>query len=116
VPFAWDEHEAPYDFARYTSYGIRHILQRHKFEVVEINKTTTYVLAVCQMWIAYLSQHVFPKKKPLSIAFQLLVIFPLTLGSLLLNALLPRRYEYFCNCVVLGKKVSNRSPGTPAKA
>ena len=116
VPFAWYEHEVPYDFARYTSYGIRHILEQHKFEVVEIIKTTTYVLAVCQMWIAYLSQHLFPKKKPLSIVFQLLVIFPFTLGSLLLNAILPKRFAYFCNCVVLGRKPSDGAPGATAQA
>jgi SAM-dependent methyltransferase len=108
VPFAWDEHEAPYDFARYTSFGIRHVLERNQFEVMEIKKTTTYVLALCQMGIAYLSQHVFPRRKPLSIIFQLLVTFPLNLGSLLLNAVLPRRYEYFCNSVVLSKKLSDK--------
>ena len=27
IPFVWDEHEAPYDFARYTSFGIKSILE-----------------------------------------------------------------------------------------
>lgn len=104
TPFAWDEHEIPYDFARYTSFGIARILERNRFEVVEVRKTTTYVLAVCQMFIAYITQHVIPKNKSLARLAQLLFVFPLNLASLLLNVILPKRYEYFCNCVVLGKK------------
>ena len=28
VPFVWDEHEAPYDFARYSSFGLIHLLKK----------------------------------------------------------------------------------------
>jgi SAM-dependent methyltransferase len=105
IPFAWDEHEIPYDFARYTSFGIRHVLVKSGFEVVEIQKTTTYVVAVCQMGIAYLTQHVLPKRwAPARAVGQLLFVFPLNMATLLLNAVLPKRYEYFCNSAVLGTK------------
>jgi SAM-dependent methyltransferase len=107
IPFAWNEHEVPFDFARYTSYGIRHILQKSRCEVIELTKTTTYVLAVCQMLIAYLVQHVLPKGRYLGGIFQLSVIFPLNVLSMLFNVLLPKRYEFFCNCVVLSKKVAD---------
>jgi SAM-dependent methyltransferase len=63
VPFAWEEHEAPYDFARYTSYGMKHMLEKAGFDILEMRKTTTCVLAVCQMFIAYISEHVLPQKK-----------------------------------------------------
>jgi SAM-dependent methyltransferase len=103
IPFAWDEHELPYDFARYTSFGIRHVLERNHFEVRDVRKTTTYFLAVSQMLIAYLAQHVFPvKNTPARAVAQLLFVFPLTLTALALNLILPKRYEYFCNCAVLG--------------
>lgn len=105
VPFAWDEHEVPYDFARYTSYGIRHVLNNNRFEIVKLEKTTTYVLAVCQMFIAYLVQYALPKRRSLARVCQLIFIFPLNILSLLLNAILPRRDEYFCNSVVLSKKI-----------
>lgn len=104
IPFAWDEHEAPYDFARYTSYGIKHILERNKFEVVEMVKTTTYILALCQLFIWYLSRYVLPQNKTAARLFQLILIFPLNLLSLLLNFLLPSRDEYYSNNVVLARK------------
>lgn len=106
LPFAWDEHEVPYDFARYTSFGIRHILVKNGFQVEELKKTTSYFLAVSQMLIAYLSQHALPKNKLLHKLSQLFVVFPLTALALLLNCVLPKRYEYFCNAVVLSKKLA----------
>jgi len=104
LPFALYEHEMPFDFARYTSCGIKHVFEKNKFEVLEISKTTTYFMAVCQLFIAYLAQGVLPKNAVVSRFFQLVLIFPLNIISILFNAVLPKRYELFCNCVVLGKK------------
>ena len=106
IPFAWDEHEVPYDFARYTSFGIKHVLERNRFAVLESRKTTTYVLALCQLFMSYLALHVFPRGRIVSRVLQLLVIFPLNLVSLLLNFVLPKRYEYYSNNVVLAKALS----------
>lgn len=106
VPFAWDEHEIPFDFARYTSYGIRHILEEAGFTVDRVTKTTTYVLAVSQLWINYFAEHVFSKRLIIRGLTQLLLIFPLTVISLIVNLFLPKRYGYFSNSVVLAKKPS----------
>jgi len=109
IPFAWDEHEAPYDFARYTSYGIDDILRRNGFDIVEKRKTTTYVLAIGQLFIAYLFQHVLPRGQFAGRLSQLIVIFPLTAALLALDAVLPKRYEYFSGLVVLAQCA--RRPG-----
>lgn len=105
IPFAWDEHMVPYDYARYTSFGIRHILEKHSFEVVKIEKTTTTVLAICQMFIAYVAQYVSPRRRPLKQLFQLVVIFPLNVIAICTNFILPKRYEYFCNTITIAKKI-----------
>jgi SAM-dependent methyltransferase len=104
TPFAWDEHEEPYDFARYTSFGMRHILEKHGFEVLEIRKTTTYVLAVSQMFIAYLARHVAPKSGVLRRLFQLVFLFPLNVLALIANFILPKHEEYFSTLVVYARK------------
>jgi SAM-dependent methyltransferase len=104
VPFAWHEHEIPNDFVRYTSFGITHFLNKNGFLINKIEKTTTYFLAIGQLFIGYLCQYVLPQGRKLGWFSQLLVIFPITLVFLALNYLLPKRYGYFCNCVVLAKK------------
>ena len=101
IPFAWDEHEQPFDFARYTSFGITSLIEEAGFHVISVEKTTKYVEAVGQLMIAFVSQHVGPKNLILAAIFQLLVIFPLSLLVLIFKLILPRRDEMFCNLVVL---------------
>lgn len=103
VPFAWAEHEIPYDFARYTSFGLKHILEDKGFEIVSLDKTTTCVLAVCQMFIAYVVQNISPKSRPWSTIFQLGVIFPLNCFSLIIDSFLPKRFEYYSNLIALSR-------------
>lgn len=57
IPFAWEEHEVPYDFARYTRYGITKLLRDAGYEVVELKKTTSSFLAITQLGIAYLQSY-----------------------------------------------------------
>jgi SAM-dependent methyltransferase len=52
VPFIWDEHEIPYDFGRYTSFGIKHLLEKNNFIVTEFRKSTVGSQAVTQLIIA----------------------------------------------------------------
>ena len=101
TPFAWDEHEQPFDFARYTSFGIKHLLSNAGYEIESIYKTTSYVEAVGQLMVAFVSQHVGPKNLLLAAIFQLLIVFPLSLLVLTFKLILPRRDEMFCNLVVL---------------
>lgn len=104
LPFVWDEHEIPYDFARYTSFGIRHILQEKGFTVVAQWKTTNYVATLWQMWAAYVYQHIFPKHKVIRIALTPLFITPITLCGLLFSAILPKNQNFFHNNVLVVQK------------
>lgn len=106
IPFAWPEHEVPYDNARYTSYGIKFILEKNGFEILEIYKSTTYFLATCQLMISYLAWNVFPVGGIPSRILQILIIFPLNIISVLLNYLLPKNYEYFSNSIILCRNKS----------
>lgn len=100
IPFAWYEHEQPYDFARYTSFGITSLLERHNFSQIQVTKTTSFFLAICQMQIAYLAYFLFPTTPFVRRILQLTIIFPLTAISVAINTLLPKRSEYFCQSVI----------------
>jgi SAM-dependent methyltransferase len=54
VPFAWDEHEAPNDYGRYTSFGLAALLRRHSLEPVRSVKNGNYLSALGQLLSAYL--------------------------------------------------------------
>lgn len=105
VPFVWDEHEIPYDYARYTSFGMQHLLENHGFQIIHSRKTTNYVATIFQMWAAYIYQHIFPKSKVLRIALTPLFITPITVLGLLVSWVLPKNYNFYHNNVLVVQKV-----------
>lgn len=42
LPFIIEEHEQPYDFARYTSFGIIHMLKSHGFDIINHEKSWNF--------------------------------------------------------------------------
>lgn len=104
IPFAWEEHEIPYDYARYTMYGMISELKKAGFQMVSTKKTTTYIMAISQLLILYILKNLSPKNRILKKVIQLIVIFPITLTTLILNKILPEKYDYYLNCLYIAKK------------
>ena len=102
VPFIWDEHEVPYDFGRYTSYGISYLMNKHGFEIITQEKTTNYIETIFQMWNAYIYKHIF-KHQIAKILFTPIFIAPVTIIGLILSKILPKNFNFFHNNVVLAK-------------
>src|SRR5205823_6133959 len=48
IPFVWDEHSQPFDYARYSSFGLQSLLQKHGFEIIEHRKSTTDIRVIFQ--------------------------------------------------------------------
>jgi SAM-dependent methyltransferase len=53
LPFMWEVHEAPYDFFRYTRYGLEYLLQKNGFVDIEIIENTGF----WQMWVLKFNYH-----------------------------------------------------------
>ena len=107
-PFVWDEHEQPYDFARYTSYGIRHLLNKNGFELIQFNKSTSYLAKIFQMLSAYVFQHLLPKNKYGRFILTPIFVAPINIIGSILNFTLPSADTFYHNNIVLAKKVSYR--------
>lgn len=107
VPFAWQEHEVPYDFARYTTFGITHLLQSHGYEIVSLRKTTTSFLAISQLFISYL-ESIVPKNRVGWLFFLFCISLPCTIAAYALNLVLPKRDAVFSNSVVLARKTAGK--------
>jgi SAM-dependent methyltransferase len=105
VPFVWDEHEIPYDFARYTSYGIKYLLESKGFQIIKIEKTTNYMETIFQMWNTYISQYVLPSTPCLKIILNPLFIAPTTMLGILLSKILPDNRNLYHNNIVVAKKL-----------
>lgn len=111
VPFVWDEHEQPYDFARYSSFGLRHLAKSHGFEVIIARRTLPDAGLFAQLWLAYLYKVARPApgwlRKPLLAAISL----PANLAGLVLLKLLPDSPDLYLDNVMVWSKRTRGGEG-----
>lgn len=103
IPFGWDEHEVPYDFARYTTFGIRHLLETKKFQISDITRTNSFIEAVAQLKILYLYYITRTNILIINQLFQVFLLFPLTLLNIFLAKILPNKNSFFSGIIIAKK-------------
>ncbi len=104
VPFVWDEHEIPYDFGRYSEFGIKHILERAGFEVIVVQKSSHFIEVIIQLWNLYLYNIIFTKNKYFNIVINILFVSPFTILGIIISKILPKNYKLYHNNIVLAKR------------
>ena len=107
-PFSMPEHESPNDYARYTSFAIRDILEKNGFQILEQLKTGNFVESVYQMWIIYIDQSILSivRKIPiLRTALRVFVYGILNICALIGSKILPTNKSLYLNNIILAKKV-----------
>jgi SAM-dependent methyltransferase len=106
VPFCWNEHEVPYDFGRYTSFGIKHLLEKHGFSVIENRKSGRFSQVICQLNSLYVYEVLkkWVKPKVLHYLLSMLLIVPVNILGSIICFVLPRNQSLYFNNVVLAKK------------
>ena len=109
TPFAWDEHSQPYDFGRYSSFGLRHVLEGAGFEIIAQHKTCADGRALVQLASAYVYKVVHSRYRLLNWLSQLLLIAPVNVGGGLVAWLLPANPDFYLDNVVLARRPATES-------
>jgi SAM-dependent methyltransferase len=104
VPFVWDEHEQPNDFARYSTFGLRHLLEKNEFAVKYQEKIGADVTIIFQLINAYLFKlsaqwSIYPR-----LAFTILVMGFINFIGLLASYIFPKNKDLFLDQIVVVKK------------
>ncbi len=106
VPFVWDEHEQPYDYARYSSFGLKFLLEKHGFEVIRHIKSVNTIEVIFQLLAAY----IYKKINTTSLFRRLLgklLIMPFNIIGFLLSFILPKNNDLYLDNIILAKKIKN---------
>lgn len=109
-PFVWGEHEVPNDYARYTQFALRHLLEKHGFNIIKADKSGTFITTIFQMMVVYNKQYILPlfgflmKFPPTRFIFKFLFIFMPNLTGVIANAILPAKQDLYQNNIVLAEK------------
>ncbi len=109
-PFVWNEHEVPVDYARYTQFALKHLLEKNGFVMLVQDKTGDFMMALHQMRMVYFNEHFIPAV-PLLGKWKFFRTNIPPLINPLINAwfsfkhwLLPKRKDWYLNNIVLAKK------------
>ncbi|TAG18644.1 MAG: class I SAM-dependent methyltransferase [Cytophagia bacterium] len=105
VPFLGDEHEKPYDFGRYTSFGLKHLIECHGFEVVNYQKTTVGFSSIMQLIINYLNKYIAKTPKFIGWPCQIIIASFFNPIALIIGFLLPKNEDFFLGSTLVAQKV-----------
>jgi len=105
VPFVWDEHSQPVDYARYSSFGIRHLLEKHGFRMIKHKKTLTDVRVFFQLINCYIHNKIRIRNYRLRILVYSITVAPVTLLGIISAAILPKNLDLYMDNVILAEKI-----------
>jgi SAM-dependent methyltransferase len=106
-PFAIAEHETPVDFGRYSSFGLKHLMETNGFEVIIQEKLGNSIEVITQFILSYLAIHINPhlKKIPLlGYLFEAGSSIILNITAIGIGKILPKGKELYLNNLILCKK------------
>lgn len=101
VPFVWDEHEQPGDFARYTSFGIEYLLKKHGFKIIKSYKTANDITIIFQLINDYIYKILIGKNRRINrIIINMLCSF-FNLMGIMLSLVLPKNNDLYLDNIIL---------------
>lgn len=109
-PFVWNEHEIPHDFARYTRFALKDLLEKNGFKILVIDKAGDFAMTLHQMKMVYLSEHLFQaipiigKIKFISTNIRPIIIYFRNSWFLLKHKIMPKRYDFYLNNIIVAFK------------
>ncbi len=106
VPFVWDEHEQPFDFARYSSFGIKSVLEKKGFEIIEQKKIVPDFSVIVQLINAYLYK-VTSKVRIIRNIVIVLIMFPLNVIGIFSSKIFPSNKDLYLDNIILAKKIND---------
>lgn len=107
VPFVWDEHEQPYDYARYSSFGLKHILSQNGFEIIEHKKSNNGIEVIFQLINDYIFKTTLTKNNYINLITTLILMAPINILGVLFSTFLPKNNDLYLDNIVLAKKIKN---------
>ena len=104
VPFVWDEHEQPFDYARYSTFGLNHLFNNAGLEIVKHKKTVNNMAVVFQLMAVYIYKLIVSKSGVINMLTNIIFITPITISGLFWGLVLPSGKDFYLDHVVIAVK------------
>ncbi|GEP97294.1 class I SAM-dependent methyltransferase [Chitinophaga cymbidii] len=107
-PFVWKEHEVPNDYARYTHFALKHLLEKNGFRVKVLDKSGNFMEVLFQLQVLYFHDSLYLKffrKIPLVKDLFRLFFFALpNLVGAAASKVFPRNTRMYLNNIIVAEK------------
>lgn len=104
APFIWDEHEQPYDYARYSSFGLKALLEKNGFRLILQRKLLANASVLFQLLNAYLFKITQTRWIVIKLLARVLLFAPVSLLGLWGGILLPANKDMFLDQLVVAER------------
>lgn len=108
-PFVWKEHETPNDFARYTHFALRHMLEKNGFRIHTLDKSGNFIEVLFQLRVLYFYDNWYPKLRRIPLIGAISKLFFIAIPNIAGNffsKLLPVSRTMYLNNIVVAEKVA----------
>lgn len=104
VPFVWDEHEQPYDYARYSSFGLQALLEKQGFRYIVYRKLGADPSCLFQLANTYLYKVTRQLSTPIKLLFITPIMAGINVAGIVARKLLPKNPDLFLDHIVIVEK------------
>jgi len=105
VPFVWDEHEQPFDYARYSSFGLASLLEKHGFKILIQIKSINDVRVVFQLINTYISKVTMNNKNNyIKFVLTTLLFFLVNVVGSIICRITPANNDLYLDNVIVARK------------
>jgi len=104
LPFVYPEHEEPYDYFRFTRFGITELMSNAGLEVIAMKRDSGALDTIAILLNLYIINNCVPKIKGFGRLYSMLFCFPIQILAMLLSKLFPDQGGLYLNLVVTAKK------------
>ncbi|MFH2139893.1 MAG: class I SAM-dependent methyltransferase [Pseudomonadota bacterium] len=105
VPFVWDEHEQPFDYARYSSFGLRALLEKQGFRILQHHKLGADASTLFQLANAYLYKVSQGWRRPYTLLLTGTIMALINIMGIIAGKMLPGNPDLYLDHVVLAEKM-----------
>lgn len=104
APFVWNEHEQPNDYLRYTSYGIKYVIQKHGFEIIHYEKILPDFRAIAQIMNIVFCKITANAPNIIRISITCALIAFVNIMGILLKIIMPKCDDFYLDNILLMRK------------
>jgi SAM-dependent methyltransferase len=107
VPFIYREHEQPYDFRRFTSYGLVLSMQRNGFKTSSMLKLLSGIETIATLFAVHVSNNIASKNKFAFVCTSIFLILPSLILSKFVAKIIPDGGDLFCVLISSAIKIAH---------